>query len=401
MLTPLIRRATSDDLDYDALNVFLRIGTFVGSDTPFRYLKADPPDYAWAASVPPVQGSRDQILDSYIDLFRQAVSRCYAEGRKIGLGLSGGRDSRHILFELLRAGRPPARCWTVDFPAKPSDARVAAEICRRVGVPHLVYPIQGRFATLERVKNKITNYSSLQHNWMTEAVLSGLAETPVLFDGIGGDVLSAGLFLTAHRVHLLEQHRIDELVDDIVGKTLPTLRNPSLFPRQRALEKVNEEFRKHLAAPDPISSFYFWNRTRRDIGSSAFALLRQRGQTVFAPYLDRDLSRFLAGLTPSLTVDHQLHTDVIARAFPQWADIPYASSNETSRRALTYYRRTAADILRYALRNPSPLVRRRKLCAQLLRSMTVETRSADVLWLAPATVYLTELLKEIQLPKAA
>src|SRR5579883_1687336 len=358
MLTPLIRRATSDDLDYDALNVFLRIGTFVGSDTPFRYLKADPPDYAWAASVPPVQGSRDQILDSYIDLFRQAVSRCYAEGRKIGLGLSGGRDSRHILFELLRAGRPPARCWTVDFPAKPSDARVAAEICRRVGVPHLVYPIQGRFATLERVKNKITNYSSLQHNWMTEAVLSGLAETPVLFDGIGGDVLSAGLFLTAHRVHLLEQHRIDELVDDIVGKTLPTLRNPSLFPRQR-------------------------------------------GQTVFAPYLDRDLSRFLAGLTPSLTVDHQLHTDVIARAFPQWADIPYASSNETSRRALTYYRRTAADILRYALRNPSPLVRRRKLCAQLLRSMTVETRSADVLWLAPATVYLTELLKEIQLPKAA
>jgi hypothetical protein len=270
-----------------------------------------------------------------------------------------------------------------------------------MGVSHTVFQLRGRFANIEAAKNRMTNYSSLQHGWMTEAVLSGIVETPVLFDGIGGDVLSAGLFLTPLRVKLLEQCRTDELVEDIVGETLPTLKDTSLFPRSRALEKVSEEFRKHLAAPDPISSFYFWNRTRRDIGSSAFALLRQRGQTVYAPYLDPDLSRYLAGLKPSTTVDHQLHTDVITKAFPDWADIPYAPSNEGLNHAASHYRKIAADTLRYLLRNSSPLVHRAKTCAQLLRAIASQNRSADVLWLSPSTVYLTELYKEAYLQNAA
>lgn len=199
---------------------------------------------------------------------------------------------------------------------------------------------------------------------------------------------------------LLTEDRIDQLVDELVGKKFTLHSKPITFPRQRALEKVNEEFRKHLKAPDPISSFYFWNRTRRDIGSSAFALLRQRGQTVYAPFLDPDLSRFLAGLQPSMTVDHTLHTDVISRAFPEYADIPHAEK-AASPRAVAHYRKVAANTLRYVCINASPMIRRRKVCAQLIRAATLSSRSSDVLWLGPSTVCLTGLWKQSKLSMAA
>ncbi len=396
-----LRTTPEEELDFDALNVFFRMGSFVGTDTPFLYVKADPPDYEWIASTPAITGSREQIIDAYINLFRQAVGRCDSRGQTVSLGLSGGRDSRHILFELCRCNRPPARCWTVDLPAKPLELAVAKQICQRLKLSHSTFRLSGRFAEIEAVKNRVTSFSSLQHAWLTEAVLKGMAETPVLFDGIGGDVLSAGTFLTEERVKLLAENRIDELVEHLVLKNLPAIRDLSLFPRQRALEKVSEELRKHLKAPDPISSFYFWNRTRRDIGSSAFALLRQRGQTVYAPFLDPDLSRFLAGLRPSITVDHRLHTDVIARAYPEHADIPYADVKGPVRRANRHYRKVAADTLRYLVANNSPMIQRKKVCVQLVRAATFSSHSSDVLWLGPSTVYLTELWKKSRLSEAA
>ncbi len=399
-----LRRTDSEELDYDALNVFFRLGFFVGTDTPFRHVKADPPDYAWLTSTPVLTGTREQIIEEYIELFRQAVSRCRTEGQAVSLGLSGGRDSRHILLELCRTHKAPNRCWTVDFPAKPLELIVARQVCQRLGLTHTAYHLHGRFAKVEAVKDKLTSFSSLQHAWLTEAILEGIAETPVLFDGIGGDVLSAGAFLTDKLVALLTENRIDELVESLVSYNLPAIRNVSLFPKERALEKVNEEFRKHLAAPDPISSFYFWNRIRRDIGSSAFALLRQRGQTVYAPYLDPDLSRFMAGLTPAMTANHRLHSDVIAKAYPEYADIPYAETKQISNRTITHYRMVAADTLRYLFLNAShasPMIRRRKVCAQLIRAAAFTNHSSDALWLGPSTVYLTELSKQSKLNVAA
>jgi hypothetical protein len=279
----------------------------------------------------------------------------------------------------------------VDLPSKPDEASIAKQLCERLGVAHSLVHLNRRYADLEIAKNRITSFSSLQHAWLAEAVLDGVADSPVLFDGIGGDVLSAGLFLTEQRVKLLAENRIDELVEDIVGRNqLLMFRDTSLFPLQRALEKVNEEFRKHLGAPDPISSFYFWNRTRRDIGCAAFALLRQGQKTVFAPYLDPDLCSFLAGLQPAITSDHQLHTQVIAKAYPEYADIPYA---QKSVKPLTHYRKIAADMLRYVLTNSSPLIDRKRVSLQLFRALVSSSHTADVLYLGPSVVYATELCK--------
>lgn len=194
--------------------------------------------YEWATTRSTVQESRPQIIDSYIDLFRQAVKRCETHSQTVGVGLSGRRDSRHILLELCNSGRAP------------------------------------------------------------------------------------------------------------------------------------------------------------------FAILRHRRQTVFAPYLDPDLSSFLAGLPPAVTFSRQLHAEVIAKAYPKYAGIPYAGRPEQSLRPLAHYRRIATDVLRYVLVNPSPMVDRKKVCVQLLRAMVLPSHCADVLYVGRYAVYLTELCKALSPPAA-
>jgi hypothetical protein len=66
-LVSLIRKSEST-FDFDALNVFLRIGTFIGTDTPFRNVRAEQPDYGWATSIRPTELGRSAIIDAYLHL---------------------------------------------------------------------------------------------------------------------------------------------------------------------------------------------------------------------------------------------------------------------------------------------------------------------------------------------
>src|SRR5215211_6989478 len=105
------------ELNFAALAVFLRLGFFLGDATPWTDRKATPPPglneaarkSLWDPPKPiaPVHGrTRSELVDTYIDLFRQAVARMLP-GEPFALPLSGGADSRHILLELIRQGRPP------------------------------------------------------------------------------------------------------------------------------------------------------------------------------------------------------------------------------------------------------------------------------------------------------
>ena len=388
----------SVDLDLDALNVFLRVGTFVGTDTAFRHIKADAPDYEWAASIPRCELNREQIIDAYIALFRSSIRRCNDEG-KVSLPLSGGRDSRHILFELYTQQRKPSLCWTVDIPWRPSEAIVASCLCSRLDVPHQVLKLRGNLIAIESRKLKATDFSSFQHAWMAEAVYNGMANGHVIYDGIGGDVLSAGLFLSEKRVRLLNEGHIDELVEDIVGPNEKVfgVDDPTVFPRWRAVEKVSEEFRRHLNAPDPISSFYFWNRTRRDIGCSPFALLQEKAKQVHTPYLDSEVVTFLAGLPPEITVDHHLHRDVIARGYPEFNDVPYAPpALKESEHGISYFRKVAGVTLWYMMSRSCPVISRARVYGRLLRSLLSAKYAQEGFLLAPRIVYLTELFRSLE-----
>lgn len=390
-IADLIRQGASTELDHDALNIFIRLGSFIGADTPFKAIRFKCPPSIESLNLRPVDLPREQILDAYNDLFRQAMSRCMqaAEGRRVRMGLSAGRDSRHIFLELWRQKALPDLCWTLDFPGESDAVDIARQLTSRAGVPHTAVTVPHRdFLAREIRKNQATSFSSIQHSGMVPA-LGVIEPDDVLYDGIGGDVLSAGLFLTEERVKLVESGRIDEFIETIISKgSWSILRDAALFPRRTALERVSAEFRRHLSAPDPVSSFYCWTRTRRDIGASAFALIRPQGQTVLAPYLDEDLFRFLSGLTARMTVDHRLHTDAITKAYTEFVDIPYGSKNYVP---WSVHRSEALAAMKYIALRRTPLLMKTRFAAALFRTTISRSRGEDAFWLSRLAIYFTGL----------
>jgi asparagine synthase (glutamine-hydrolysing) len=107
-------------LDTTAIAAFLTVGFYPGDDTAFKSIKAMPPaatlTWRWGAldltSTPPqrpqLETSRADAVTGLAELTRIAVRRSIPDDEHYEMPLSGGRDSRHILYELIAAGHLPA-----------------------------------------------------------------------------------------------------------------------------------------------------------------------------------------------------------------------------------------------------------------------------------------------------
>ncbi len=145
--------------------------------------------------------------------FREAIRRRPPESDDIVHLLSGGRDSRHILFELQLNGHAPRTCLTVAYGG--GDAAVARAVAQALGIEHVAVPAGGMTLAAERRKNALTNFCADEHTWVLPAA-DYLARRPTtLYDGLGGDVLSAGLFLSPKRLRLYEEGRFLDLARDL------------------------------------------------------------------------------------------------------------------------------------------------------------------------------------------
>ena len=341
----LLDRGTARDLDWDALAVFLRLGFFVGEDTPFRAIRAVPPEavFRWSRTGLVVQGQmpswpetrhldRVVALRTYQELFAEAVRRRRPEG-PFALLLSGGRDSRHILFELCRQGFKPALTATVDLPQS-TDGRVAAAVAAELGLRHLRVSAPRHSLALEQRKNRETHFCADEHAWILPLRDTLQGRCDILYDGIGGDVLSAGLFLDPEVLSLFRAGRLTDLARALFAREHPVPIVPRLLNAETArklgeepaVERLAAELRRHAEAPNPCGSFFFWNRTRREIALSPFSIFG--AFRVFAPFLDQDVVDFLAGLPAEMFLDHTFHDEAIVQAYPQWAHLPYAVKKE-------------------------------------------------------------------------
>lgn len=378
-LTAAIARSDGVEVDFDALNVFLRTDMFIGGATPFLEVRRFSPP---PTIVPPVEMTREQAMEGFVDLFRQAIRR-RATTESV-LALSGGRDSRHILFELYTQGCLPKRAVTVELETS-TDGEVAREVANAVGIPHLI-ELPNRTPEGVRYTVRATDLMSQQHAWIAD-VARGRNQLS-WWDGIAGDVLSAGHFIDDSNLRLFETGALDELAERLVRTgPVPYYRDQTLFPRARALEAVRQELSLHVGAANPVGSFYFWNRTRVNIGSSAFGLLRPAGQHTFAPYLDRDLWRFLASIPVRHVADHMLHDDVIRTTYPQFAHIGYAHKKTPG---LTYYRERSKHMLRYLATQRSSLLSI-GAAARTLRSLVLPSRAADIDWIVSSWFFCDEI----------
>lgn len=408
----LIEAGAPAELDEPALAVFLRLGFFIGEDTPYKHIRALPPDaaLAWDGALrlhssghafgdPHGHIARDDAIDTYIGLFRQAIARRLPPTEHFVVPLSGGRDSRHILFELLHQGHRPERCLTtIHYPPRSNeDARIAAALTRELGLPHvLLKQSESRFKAEYR-KNLLTNFCSDEHAWYMVAADYLVRDAHPVYDGIGGDVLSAGLFLTPRRLGLFESGRTRAIAEELLAadeELFARLLPPAVFRkmgRELAITHLESELKQHLGQPNPIGSFFFCNRTRREIALVPYGLLGAL-PTVFSPYLDHDLYDFLAGLPAHLLADHAFHTDTIARAYPRYATLPYEDKSIPPRDTFDCEAGFGRELARHLLsRNPSRLMRNSFLRPRLLASLLSRKLSASTNWYSAMALYLHQL----------
>lgn len=352
----MLRAGAPAALDDAALAVFLRLGHFLADDTPFAHVRALPPAarLTWEAGRLRVDGgraerprlaiARDAAIDRYAELFRAAVAKDAIDPARTVVPLTGGRDSRHILLELHRAGIPPMECVTVR-PAPPKsdeDLTVAAAVAAAVGVPHVVLPVTADRRGDEAEKNRRTSLCVLEHFWEMAVVRHVAGRGVVVYDGIAGDTLSEAKYMSAHRMALMRSGDMRRYAaEELLGEDyLPALLEPALYRRLArglALERLEAELRTHADAPNPVGSYRFWNRTRRAVAMAPFGLLAAVA-TVRAPFLDHDLYDFLASLPGELLVDRTFHSATIARAYPAFVRIAYEDPTAPRRPAGAHLR---------------------------------------------------------------
>lgn len=343
----LLRRGVSRELDLEAvaafLAAFLAVGYYFADDTPFRTIRALPPaaTLAWRrgtlslrsdrSTVRRVEMSRDAAIDGALELVRGAVERSVPDDDVYTLPISGGRDSRHLLFELIRAGHPPSEGLTTVHHATDwgGDPPFAARLCADLGLAHkTVSP--SALVPDEWRKNRITSYCSDEHASYL-AVADELTDTTShSYDGLNGGTTLSHHYYTVRARKLSRAGHWDELAswmgkkDDRGRPRFSSLVSPDtahILDGEHATARIRREFDAHLDASEPYLSLRFWNRTMRELSLTSSAM-DGRVPALYTPFMDPELVRFASSI-PAEHFDDTFHDEIIARAFPEHADIPY------------------------------------------------------------------------------
>ena len=412
-LATLIEQGAPTGLDIEALAVFFRLGFFVGDDTPFSAIKVVPPNavFEWQASgfecrarypsTPKVSSiSRDDATDQYIDLFAKAMAKRAPGSPACAVPISGGRDSRHILLELHRTGYEPAVCVSArDNPPDPNeDPKVAAILCKELGFNFAVVDQQLSPFEAQLRKNRETHFCAAAHGWYLALADFMNGRFECTYDGIAGDVLSQSKFLSPELDAAFHTRDVATICNALLS--MRTASNSGLdellkgnlkaaLERDLASNRLAREVEKHLDHPNPVGSFVLWNRTRREIALAPYALLSGVPR-VHAPFLDHDLFDFLVTLPSSMLMDHRFHDDTIARAYPDFAHVPYVDAaaplpDDSEVRAGFL----AEAARRFLLKRPSRLTKnwlpRGKMLASVLSSGRMKP------WISPFILYLDQI----------
>ena len=417
-LITLLESGASKDIDDAGLAVMLRTGFFVGEDTAFRNIRIVPPHgvLTWEGGKTDVRGSlvtvqqepytRTSAVDAYIERFREAVRRRPSDGMTI-LPLSGGRDSRHIFLELCAQGRAPDIAVTIGPPPAYHTEEVirAHQVAVAAGVQHLAFRAPDPQWPAENKTRVDTHFATTDHWWLQTLLgyLDFMRRSQPLpltvYEGVAGDVLSTFIRKTPERERLYAEGKFEPLAEVMLDDEgyLPRMLRPELYrrlSREAARVRLAEELARHANQAHPLASFIVYNRTRRVTGLPPSSLMGPLA-TVWCPYLDADVFDFLMSLPPSILVGQtiqEFHDTAIKKAYPKFADIPFASKNVSKKRlAPLYQMKLIRDMTADLMQHKPNLIKPAFLYARLARATIDVGYWKEVYKISSLSNYLLQL----------
>ncbi|MFC6669010.1 hypothetical protein [Marinobacterium aestuariivivens] len=424
-MVPILESGVHLIPDYAGLSVFLRLGYFVGNDTPFRGVKLLPPNSTlhWTNGKLNIESgnidgcfqnqtvkSYEDALDGYRYYFSAAIRKRSPENEKFILPLSGGRDSRHILFELYQQGFRPERCVTLQYrpPATNEDERIARLICDRLQLDHDIVEYPKSWFDVVFSELSKTNYCGGGHSWilpLLEYYKNRGQNT--LYDGLAGDVLSTGHTLNSRKLKLFLNGDYDDLAVELLNEAAYEEFNrsalkPSFYRDvsfDAAVEHLKTEFIKHENCNNPALSYTFWNRTRRAVASIPYSIFSPM-QKVHCPFIDHEFFDFCTGIPDHITMGTDFHDDVIRTSYPRLADIPYENKSKKAiydRDARRYYRRSVIAFSNYIFQRgfcKSAFLKETFLTRHIIKDLLTHSREQP--WYLRRALYLYELEKYLK-----
>lgn len=344
----LLRAGADSQLNDAAIAVFLRLGYYVGNDTPFLNIRLLPPcsQLTWngtslslTQSAPPIPCkqstlSRDEAVRQYGERFQDVIEAMLPdESQRMCVPLSAGRDSRHILYALVRAGRSPEQVITArSAPPRPStDAEMASKITAALRLPHtIIEQSDDRFAD-ELEKDLLTGFCADEHAQMVPvARWLNSNQYDVSWDGIAGDIFSCGVYNDSNFLDQFKHRRFPELSSTLLadeGYLKGALSDVAYkrWNRSLAIERLSEELALYSELPNPVAPFFFFNRVRRELALCPFGMLNQRTQ-ILAPYLNHSIFDLLIDLPFEYFKGRQFHSEAIDQFYPELPKFEYVSS---------------------------------------------------------------------------
>jgi asparagine synthase (glutamine-hydrolysing) len=339
-------------INWDAWNVFLRLGFLVGDDTFFSSIYYMPPASVLSYDMKSFSISsywsytqigekrifnEDDDVDRLVELYRQAIKRRLMPDKKPTVLLSGGLDSSGIAAELARQGVQFASYTTRKFNYQDSDRRPAEAFAKMLGIKNQFIDLPDDFLeTYEPLKNFLIDYQSHEHAWIIPLLNCIPSDIKINFDGVGFDnMCDSWIFHDSNRLgrDLLEQRRYDDFVKTWYYSSKcwnylkwPIAKDQCDFPffllslrkhfsSERFIEKIKEQLLKFENCANQYIFFHLSSRTRRSVGLCVNQLMANRLES-FCPYLDNDLFDFCMCLPVQARMNRQLRKKILHRAHP-------------------------------------------------------------------------------------
>lgn len=342
------------NVDHTAIAEFLTFDHVLGDRTFLRDVKRLPQGtvltYAngkteqqryWQPTFPEHHArfmERD-LIQRFIELMRQSIERQAPQDDSVGLLLSGGMDSRMLLCFMAQSPAHYENLTTFSWGIPGcDDARYAAESAKLAGVDNYFYKLEPDW--LHGLAEDCVRISDGMGNIVNMHALATLKQQTeharIIYKGFLGDAMFGFGIRPRYWAEYQQEDRVHTHLDayrDYDVLTFDLNRHEQVFTdafNDISAGGILSDYQGVMEASqtgDLSEQRIYIDLTQRvpRMTLNGIEAVRSRA-AVRLPFADNDLVEFSLGLAPGLRLNRSLMVKAFVEAFPQYAQIPLAST---------------------------------------------------------------------------